>query len=684
MALAACVTQPPKQLPFHPPSTEDPRDLSLHIIEVDNDGEGDDVDISKIKKIENNNYGRYQVAVPTCAKADEEAEKRFSDDEIVVREQFVCVMENAIRKYKQWSERDVTGEWPCGGGENRPLCLAFYFNGGLNSASSAMQTAGKTYRQIEYDNIYPVYMVWPTGAVESYWEDWTRVRAGRLTNWDDPLTLASSPVRPVSDLLRGVASAPAAWGTSTFEFYQTGFGFGSQAYAMKRDWELHVSKGQPITTEQAIGPDRNLYFSPWEQAVPTPTAEAPPEGDPVADLVFKDDASQNVREVAGFAYYGATSPVRVVTTLPMVGLGEAGWRNMVRRTRTSVRSATEFPDEFARQARGPEDPEQARGRLAEAQEADGPDSVRIAPVTVGCDRPLQGDAAKLRRCYPRGSGAFARVFQWLESCITGRELGVGADPCPLRLNTKDGEILSNARILMIGHSMGTIVVNELLQLFPDLPYESLVYMAGAASVGETSRAVTPVLTRNRGCTRFYGLMLHPMNEAREATGWGLLPSGSLLVYVDEFLEVPKTVPDRTVGQWRNLRATRHVFFPEEARRWMLFHVFDRAQRNGAMPNPTSHGSFNDEGVPFWQEAFWKPDQVKFPAPEADCDDVFGGRLHPAVKEAGAGVTGTFAIPAEEMAQMWDTVRREVEAGQTVAITSGGRPMARIVPVARGE
>ena len=72
-------------------------------------------------------------------------------------------------------------------------------------------------------------------------------------------------------------------------------------------------------------------------------------------------------------------------------------------------------------------------------------------------------------------------------------------------------------------------------------------------------------------------MLHPMNEAREPNGFGLLPSGSLLVYVDEFLEVPKTVPDRTVGQWRNLRATRHVFFPEEARRWMLFHVFDRAE-----------------------------------------------------------------------------------------------------------
>lgn len=60
------------------------------------------------------------------------------------------------------------------------------------------------------------------------------------------------------------------------------------------------------------------------------------------------------------------------------------------------------------------------------------------------------------------------------------------------------------------------------------------------------------------------------------------------------------MPDRTVGQWRNLRATRHVFFPEEARRWMLFHVFDRADRtrqlaNGVRyPNPTTHSALRQE------------------------------------------------------------------------------------------
>lgn len=540
-----------------------------------------------------------------------------------------------------------------------------------------METAGETYRQIEHDRMYPIYMVWPTGALESYWEDVTRVRAGRLTEWSKPSTLASTPVRPASDLLRGFASAPAAWGTSAFELSQTNFGFGSKAYMMKRDRELHVNGGARITTTVEIQPDQNLYFSPWDPDAGTPP---PPDGDPVADLLFQDGFEQNPGGLANFAYHGVTAPVRVLTTLPLVGLGDAGWRNMVRRTRTSVRSATEFPDEFATETNDSEASDGARQ----------PEDVNSVEIAEACDPPLQGDAAKLRRCYPRGSGGFARVFQWLESCMKEQEIAKGADACPPLLSDDDRETLRNARIVMIGHSMGAIVVNELLQLFPDLPYESLVYMGGAASIRDTSRAVTRVLVDNRGCTKFYGLMLHPMNEARESTGFGLLPSGSLLVYVDEFLEVPKTVPDRTVGQWRNLRATRHVFFPEEARQWMLFNVFDRAEvmvpldSRPPYPNPTRHGAFNDAGVPFWLEAVWKPQNLKFPEPRADCNNLFTSRLGPTAIEVGAGLARAITIPAEEMARKWQMVWQEVDSGKTVAITSGGETIARIVPVSRNQ
>jgi hypothetical protein len=585
------------------------------------------------------------------------------------------VIKNAIARYKTWVDNGRSDVYCEPESSTRscnawPLKLVFYFNGGLNTKRVVMESAAGSYRLIEDDEMYPIYMVWPTGGRQSYLEDVTRVRAGRLTKWSNPSTLASTPVRPASDLLRGLASTPAAWATSAFELYQTGFGIGSEAYTMKRDWEMHVSKGQPIANEETVivNANTNLYFSPWKLRFPD--LGAIPDGEPEADLLVQD-GSTAIKELPSFAYHAATAPVRALTTLPMVGLGEAGWRNMVRRTRTSVRAADEFPDEFAEEseARGREDP-------SEARTSEDPNSVEIGLPGEGCGRPLEGEADKLRRCYPRGSGGFARVFQWLESCMTGRLIGTGADGCPLSdLAERDYRILRNARIVMIGHSMGAIIVNELLQLFPDLPYESLVYMAGAASVRDTSRAVTPVLVDNLGCTKFYGLMLHPMNEARESTGYGLLPSGSLLVYVDEFLEVPKTVPDRTVGQWRNLRATRHVFFPEQARRWMLFHVFDRAEgrpENGKMPNPTTHGSFNDEGVPFWKEAFWKPKSVMFPKADANCEDVFAGKMRLA------------ELTAQATMQEWQSALQEVARGRTIAITRGGETIARIVPVPEKE
>ena len=41
---------------------------------------------------------------------------------------------------------------------------------------------------------------------------------------------------------------------------------------------------------------------------------------------------------------------------------------------------------------------------------------------------------------------------------------------------------SKPRITIIGHSMGTMVANELFSQFPNLPYENIVYMAAASSV----------------------------------------------------------------------------------------------------------------------------------------------------------------------------------------------------------
>ena len=332
LALGACATTPPvHRLP--PPSAQDPRDLALHIIEVNSDGKGDEVNRDKIVGIEKANYPFTNREQESDIRICEEA-VNLQSSAVILREQFICVIRNAIEKLHTWSDPGRDGRLcqdknkieSC---QDKPLKIAFYFNGGLNKKSAVTEMAGSTYRKIEDAGVYPVYMIWPTGGPQSYGEDVLRVRAGRLTKWYNWSTWPSTPVRPLSDLLRGIASAPAAWATSFYEFSQTSFN--SKSYMMKRDWKLHVNEGKPIAAGQTvpIDPNRDLYFSPWEQEFQISEADdAPPDGEPVADFLVQDGGAATAKELASFAYHGVTAPVRALTTVPMVGLGEAGWRNV--------------------------------------------------------------------------------------------------------------------------------------------------------------------------------------------------------------------------------------------------------------------------------------------------------------------------------------------------------------------
>ncbi len=111
-------------------------------------------------------------------------------------------------------------------------------------------------------------------------------------------------------------------------------------------------------------------------------------------------------------------------------------------------------------------------------------------------------------------------------------------------------------------------------------------------------------------------MLHPKAEAREDSAYGMLPTGSLLEWIDEVLEQPKTMLDRSMGKWRNLREAQRVF-PTEIREHMTFRIFGFKQRDWReildggrpketywWPEPTTHGSFNDTNKQFWCPKFW--------------------------------------------------------------------------------
>ena len=149
-------------------------------------------------------------------------------------------------------------------------------------------------------------------------------------------------------------------------------------------------------------------------------------------------------------------------------------------------------------------------------------------------------------------------------------------------------------ITLIGHSMGAIICNEIVRLFPALNITTIVHMASADSI-RNFLSNTIRFMEDHPKTQFYGLFLSPKNEDRETSAWGMTPSGSLLTWIDNSFTTPTTELDRRAGRWSNMRRALHLI-PEAVLDRMHFKIF--GQGNG----PQEHGAFDD--FSYWKASFY--------------------------------------------------------------------------------
>jgi len=177
-------------------------------------------------------------------------------------------------------------------------------------------------------------------------------------------------------------------------------------------------------------------------------------------------------------------------------------------------------------------------------------------------------------------------------------------------------------ITLVGHSMGTIVLNQMIRgaglkteatsdgksgtASVALPFNRIVYMAGATTVRDYQDSVFPYLRENQNA-RVYHLTLHPKAEVRERFDPGIPyvdfpPRGSLLAWVDDFLSTPETPLDRTVGRFENLVSAVHNT-PDELRGRIHIKAFGVG---GDVRAPQKHGDFTAH-LKFWKpECWWSP------------------------------------------------------------------------------
>lgn len=458
----------------------------------------------------------------------------------------------------------------------RKLRLMFYFNGGLNPEQAVIRQAVDQVPCILADGIYPVYFVWDTSAVPSYLEQIFYLRDGQQTYRPQYGTggiyaggdLTEGLGRTLSDVAararRNLAGDRPCLDLLLPQSDANHCGAQSPAGWISIQSSLSGREQWP-----GVSAERNILI----------------------DMAAVDNASANFGLDTLRSY--VLAPVRVFTTPAADGLGKTTWDNYVRRTRTTIRKTAEFDL-----------------RLAENP-------------NFGCHSSLQAEM----RDFPQGTGAFAKVFHLLSLHRQGRQLPHASTRCVVRTGSTTMRYVDvpagplpqlprglNFRnldfgITLIGHSMGAIAINELLARFKDdLPIDDVVFMAGAASIRESQRSVEPFLAQNPNA-RFYNLMLHPINDRDERSFGDTVPSGSLLFWVDEMYEQPKTPPDKTIGYWTNMRPARIVFDRRVTGDRILYRVFNRAP--AATSTPLTHGSFNDTAMCFWRPAFWGAAQVNW-------------------------------------------------------------------------
>lgn len=168
----------------------------------------------------------------------------------------------------------------------------------------------------------------------------------------------------------------------------------------------------------------------------------------------------------------------------------------------------------------------------------------------------------------------------------------------------------NYHVTLVGHSMGTIVINHVLTRYNErwatTPYlKNIVFMAAAATIGDSLSSLSPVLKpqKNRRSPDFYNLTLNRVAEVSETHVGGAVPTGSLLVSIDQHHDKPEHPLNRTMGSEVNVLSSIEII--DEALTQsdgkIVLKSFDSNRDLGTYP--TKHGDFGL--IPFWRKATWK-------------------------------------------------------------------------------
>lgn len=426
-------------------------------------------------------------------------------------------------------------------GNGRPVKILVMVHGGLNKYKDTDEKIKKGMHQtIKTDGDdwhYPIFISWPSDALSTWRENTFSIREGKKTN--QALGLAGSPFVITADVLTSVGRFPIT------AFYQVANEKDRIASAggLPKSW---LSASWKASQKQLCG---TVPLKDCAKEVQPPN---PPQ---------KIKANLSTYHTKGFnkarngVLQALTLPVRyTVGSVWHSSISTSSWENMKRRTRNMFYPTGDFDDRRSNSFRG---------------------------------------------------GYFFNLL--LARAIHKK----------------------NYEITLVGHSMGTIVLNHTLgvhqnEWIASKSLSNIVYMGAACSIADAVKTLKPILEAGKRkveisggdvasvknktvkendierTVNFYNLTLNRVSEVAEMHVGGLIPTGSLLVSIDQHFDHPNHPMARTMGSEVNVLsalATLDNTFAD-AKGEVVFKAFDRY--NNTLP--AKHGDFNK--IPFWKKSTW--------------------------------------------------------------------------------
>ena len=461
--------------------------------------------------------------------------------------------------------------------------ILVFVHGGMNAPADSLRNADDEMDQVIAAGYYPIYLNWNSDLLNSYGEHVSSITQGQTDHTFGRQMLM--PIYVVADLVRAAARLPIVWLNQAAD--DASAAVGDIAGMPKRAPTTMPADDDAQSERWARGRHGQALAKAYQQLRTARQQErltrGPAEKREQIRIIIGPDLDVSRSHLAGLIFgYIITTPTKFLSQPFIDWLGTPAWQNMSRRTLMA------YDGELGGNINNPD----------------------LDPSVVGHRE------KRAERAVDFSSTGALEVFRdEFQKVVAGRR----AESAP---STRPDT--GPYHVTLIGHSMGTMVLNEWLRRdlleSKNVTYTNIVYMAAACSVRDFGRAVVPYLLQHPQ-TQFYNLMLHPLADLRERRrGFDLPPRGSLLVWLDSFLADPQTPLDRTMGRWDNIISATELI-PSNIRGQVTLKAFALAPYDDPTPppgmadyGPQEHGQFR--GRPYWCKAFWMSEDPK--VSELDC------------------------------------------------------------------